>query len=129
MLMWYANLPEETVWYAFRMNPTWANVSWLMLFGHFVAPFFLLMSRHMKRRKPILAFGACWMLAMHWMDLYWIVMPQAFPDRLPFSIVDAALFLGMGGLFAASALRRLSSRALVPQKDPRLAESIRFENI
>jgi hypothetical protein len=129
MLMWYANLPEETVWYAYRMNDTWANVSWLMLFGHFVAPFFLLMSRHLKRRKPVLALGACWMLAMHWMDLYWIVMPQAFPDRLPFSIVDGALFLGMGGLFAAAALGRMSSRALVPQKDPRLAESIRFENI
>ena len=41
MLMWYANLPEETVWYAYRMNDTWANVSWLMLFGHFVAPFSL----------------------------------------------------------------------------------------
>ncbi len=129
MLMWYANLPEETAWYLPRMQGGWASVSWLLLFGHFVAPFLFLMSRHMKRRNATLVVGAVWVLLMHGLDVYWIVMPKWSPSAVPLSLLDASLFAGIGGLFAAVAVRRLTRQPLLPVRDPRLAESLQFENV
>ena len=128
MLMWYANLPEETFWYAARQTGSWTSWSLLLLFGHFLVPFLALMSRNVKRRKPLLVAGASWMLAMQWADVYWLVMPGKSPGVVPLSLMDAAVFLGIGGLFCAAAVRRLGAHALVPVKDPRLAESLGFEN-
>jgi hypothetical protein len=128
MLMWYANLPEETFWYAARQTGSWTGWSLLMLFGHFFVPFAFLMSRSIKRRKALLAAGALWMLFMQWADVYWLVMPAGSAGRVPLSLMDAATFVGVGGIFLAAAVRRLSAHALVPAKDPRLAESLGFEN-
>jgi hypothetical protein len=128
MLMWYANLPEETFWYAARQQGSWVWWSLLLLFGHFLVPFFALMSRNVKRRKPFLLAGACWMLAMQWADIYWLVMPGKSPGVIPLSLMDLAVFLGIGGLFCGMALRRISAHAVVALKDPRLSESLEFEN-
>lgn len=128
MLMWYANLPEETPFYAVRWAGGWKTLSQLLIFGHFIVPFFFLLSRNVKRRVPLLLAGAVWMLAMHLADIYWLVMPGLYPDRVPLSLQDLACLLGVGGVFAAFAVRRLSSHAVAPLKDPRLAESLRFQN-
>jgi hypothetical protein len=128
MLMWYANLPEETFWYAARQQGSWVWWSLLLLFGHFLVPFFALMSRGVKRRKPFLLAGAFWMLAMQWADIYWLVMPGTSPGVVPLSLLDVAFFVGVGGLFCAHALRSLSAHAVVALKDPRLSESLEFEN-
>jgi len=128
MLMWYANLPEETFWYAARQTGSWTSWSLLLLFGHFLVPFLALMSRNAKRRRWFLLTGALWMLAMQWADVYWLVMPAKSPGVIPFSLMDVAVFVGIGGLFFAAAIRRLGAHAVVPVNDPRLAESLGFEN-
>jgi hypothetical protein len=129
MLMWYANLPEETIWYAARQDGSWLWFSLVLLFGHFLVPFLALMSRGVKRRKPWLVLGCVWMLLMQWADVYWLVMPGKSPGKVPLSLMDVAVFLGIGGLFFAAAVRRLGAHPLVALKDPRLAESLGFENI
>jgi len=129
MLMWYANLPEETVWYAARQDGSWLWWSLILLFGHFLVPFLALMSRGVKRRKPLLVAGCGWMLLMQWADVYWLVMPEKSPGMVPLSLMDAAVFLGIGGLFFAAAVRRLGAHPLVALKDPRLSESLEFENV
>jgi MFS family permease len=128
MLMWYANLPEETVWYAARQTGSWTGVSVLVLFGHFFLPFLLLMSRHVKRRKALIAAGAVWMLLMQFLDVYWMVMPSKTPDGFTPSLMDLAAFVGVGGCFFAAAVRRLGAHALVAVRDPRLSEALEFEN-
>lgn len=128
MLMWYANLPEETVWYLPRSTGAWAPVSVVLIVGHFAIPFFFLMSRRMKRNLPTLMAGTVWMLGMQWLDCYWLVMPTFAPKTFPLGLMDLALVAGMGGLFAAAAVRRMSRHALVPVKDPRLGEALQFEN-
>ncbi len=127
MLMWYANLPEETIWYAARQTGSWTALSLVLLFGHFIVPFLALMSRNVKRRKGLLVAGGAWMLLMHWADVYWLVMPEKSPGTIPFSLMDVAVFLGIGGLFFAAAVRRLGAHPLVPVKDPRLSESLGYE--
>lgn len=132
MLTWYANIPEETAWYLRRQEGDWAAVSILLLLGHFAAPFLALISRIPKRRPGVLVVGAVWMLLMHWVDIYWLVMPGtrfAANGRVPLGLIDLAAFLGVGGLFMAATVQRLRTCSLVPERDPRLLESLTFENV
>jgi hypothetical protein len=127
-LIWYANLPEETIWYRARLEGSWEGVSILLMAGHFGVPFFYLMGRDVKRRGWTLAVGGVWLLAMHFVDLYWQVMPTLHPDGVRPSPLDAAAFIAVGGCFVAAAGWLMRRQALVPLRDPRLAESLAFEN-
>lgn len=128
MLIWYANIPEETVWYLERQTGQWTYVSLLLLFGHFLIPFVLLLSRYPKRNKMLLFIAAKWILLMHWCDLYWLIMPQFSPGKIGFHWLHVTTYLGFAGLFIAAILYRLRNISLVPEKDPRLEESQAFEN-
>jgi hypothetical protein len=128
MLIWYADIPEETSWYLTRQTGGWASVSLVLLFGHFVVPFLALLSRAPKRRNSVLVQAALWLLAMHGVDLYYLVAPGTGARALPPHPLYFTLFLAMGGLSIAVAGRRFTGRSLVPEKDPRLEESIAFEN-
>jgi hypothetical protein len=128
-LMWYANLPEETIFYKARLEGSWKMVSILLMAGHFGAPFLYLMGRDVKRRGSTLALGGAWVLAMHFVDLYWQVMPTLHPEGVRVSALDVAGFVTVGGCFVAAATWLLRRQALVPIRDPRLAESLAFENL
>ena len=128
-LMWYANLPEETIWYKARLEGSWLPVSLLLMAGHFVIPFFFLMGRTVKRKGATLAVGGAWLLGMHFVDLYWQVMPTLHPEGLRPSLLDVAALLAVGGCFVAAASWLMRRQALVPLRDPRLAESLAFENV
>ena len=134
LLVWYANIPEETGWYLVRQSGPWVWVSLVLLFGNLLIPFCGLLSRHAKRRKWSLAFWAVWLLAMHWIDLYWLVMPNLSvrastpPTGLPFGVLDICLFLGLGGVYLAGLLHVAGQHLLLPVADPRLEESLAFEN-
>ncbi len=127
-LMWYANLPEETIWYKARLEGSWKAASVLLMVGHFGIPFLYLMGRDVKRRGWTLAIGGVWLLAMHFVDLYWQVMPVLHPEGVRPHILDVAAFLAIGGCFVAAAGWLMRRQALVPLGDPRLAESMAFEN-
>jgi len=128
-LMWYANLPEETVWYKARIEGSWMQVSLLLIAGHFVVPFFYLMGRAVKRKGTTLALGGAWLLIMHFVDLYWQIMPTLHPEGLRPSALDVAAFVAIGGCFVGAASWLMRRQALVPLRDPRLAESLAFENV
>jgi putative effector of murein hydrolase LrgA (UPF0299 family) len=133
LLIWYANIPEETVWYRPRQGDTWwIGISLLLLFGHFVAPLLALMSRGAKRRPYLLVAAAVWLLAMHWLDLYYVVAPRPWVTghaTAPLHATDLLLLLGLGGVFLAVLIWPMSRRSLLAQRDPRLAESLSYENV
>jgi hypothetical protein len=128
MLIWYANLPEETAWFKQRFFGGWGAVSWTLVFGHFVIPFFGLLSRHIKRSKTLLAFWCFWMLAMIYIDMYWLVLPaiNVEPDV---RAMDLLALLGLLSALVAGAAREAGKKNLIPTKDPRLEQSLAFENI
>ena len=128
MLIWYGDIPEETVWFQHRQHHGWGVASLILLFGHFAIPFAGLLSRHAKRRLRLLTFWAVWLLGMHALDLYWIVMPGA-PggDAVP-HLVDGAALLGVGGVWCFAWTRLAARASWVPTGDPRLPESLAFEN-
>ena len=128
-LMWYANLPEETIWYQARLEGSWKAMSIILMAGHFGVPFLYLMGRDVKRRGWTLAVGGAWILAMHYVDLYWQVMPTLHPEGVRPTILDVAAFVAIGGCFVAAAGWLMRRQPLVPLRDPRLAESLAFENV
>ncbi|HVS01782.1 MAG TPA: quinol:cytochrome C oxidoreductase [Thermoanaerobaculia bacterium] len=128
MLIWYANIPEETAFYAHRWHHGWQTLSIALAVGHFGLPFFLLLLRDVKRHRLGLWAAASWLLVMHWLDLYWLVMPALHEDPA-FHLLDPLCLLAVGGLFTATLAALLRRPALVPIQDPRLAESMAFENV
>jgi hypothetical protein len=128
-LIWYGNIPEETIWFRHRMHGSWTAVSLLLAIGHFGIPFFFLMPRSVKRNPRLLAIGAGWMLLMHLVDVHWIVMPSLHDHGVGLSVLDLAALLAVGGAFVAAFGALLRRHALVPLGDPRLPESLGFENI
>ena len=127
-LIWYGNIPEETIFFRHRLVGSWSSVSLLLAAGHFVIPFFFFMPRSIKRRPALLAAGAAWMLAMHAVDVYWLVMPVQRPSGIAFGLADIGAFLAVGGFFAAAVGFRMLGAPLIPVGDPRLPESLSFEN-
>jgi len=132
MLLWYSSIPEEVTWFsrhgATTLFPTaWSYVILAILFGQFLIPFPALLSRHVKRNKYILFFWAVWVLVFHYVDVYWIVMPQfgAFKPAL----MDAGTLLLIGGIFVAGVVVNMSGGNLRPTHDPRLPDALAFTNI
>lgn len=133
MLIWYGNIPEETGWFFRRGCAThepnvWSVVIVLLLVFHFLVPFVALLSRDMKRRTQLLTFWAVWMLVWHWVDLYWLVMPELTTAYLPL-VTEIGVLLGMAAVFAAGLIWWAGDRSLLPVGDPRLAESLAFRNL
>jgi hypothetical protein len=127
-LIWYGNIPEETLWYKHRLHGSWTAVSLLLAVGHFGIPFFFLMSRTIKRNKTTLAMGAAWMLLMHLVDVHWMVMPALHAEGIHLTPLDITTFFAVGGAFVAAFGWLLRRHPLLPVGDPRLPESLTFEN-
>jgi hypothetical protein len=127
-LIWYGNIPEETVWFLHRWDNSWKFASLILLFGHFVIPFFILFPRTPKRNPAVLKFTAIWILIMHLVDLHWMVLPNLYQHGIHPSWIDLATLIGIGGIFLWFFWRRMASGPLVPVGDPYLEESKRFVN-
>ncbi len=140
MLIWYANIPEETYWYQARQSTGWwIFVSLLLLFGHFVIPFLALISRFPKRHPKLLVFGALWMLVAHFVDLYYIVAPDAngwlqtggagpLHSGLLHLVTDIPAVIGIAGIYLSFVVKFAANHSLVPLRDPRLNEALAFHN-
>lgn len=125
LLIWYANIPEETGYFLRRSTVGgWLWVSIFLLVGKFFVPFFLLMRRVAKRNQGLLVLAAIWMLAAHWIDLAWIVQPEFFKEGLKVGWIEVSGFLGFGGVFALLIFAFLSRNNAIAIKDPYLAESL-----
>jgi len=123
MLIWYANLPEETGFIISRTEGTWLPVALLLLIGKFIVPFLALLPRWAKRTPAHLGAVSIWLLIMQYVDLYWLVYPNYFEDKIPLTY-EALIFLGFAGVFLLVVTRFLSRNNLVPLKDPRIQESL-----
>lgn len=127
-LIWYSNIPEETVWFKHRLVGSWGPFSLALALGHFAIPFWYLLSRHVKRAWPTLLLGALWMFGMHYINMYWLIMPNLHHHGVHFDILDVTTFIAVSGIVLGAFGRGLAADPIVPVKDPRLAESLAFEN-
>jgi hypothetical protein len=126
MLIWIANIPEEVPWYILRIDGGWRWVGAFLALFHFLVPFFLLLSRDLKRNPRALSYVAAWLLFVHWVDLYWLVMPHLHPAGPQPWIFDLTAFVGVGGAAVAFTVLRMRGTAAVPVRDPHLEDSLRY---
>ncbi len=123
MLIWYANIPEETTYYLVRAKEGWKCLSIALIVFKFAIPFFVLISRPAKRNEKILITMCVWFLAAQWLDLYWMVFPRFFEHPV-FGWMEVGIFAGFAGLFLLSVGNFLSKNSLVALKDPRIEQAL-----
>lgn len=127
-LIWYANIPEEIGWFMHRAQGGWENIALLLAVGHFALPFWVIMSRHVKRNRFMLGLTAAWMLIMHFVDLYFIVMPTHH-HHLHLHWLDLSTFVGLGGVFLMGFVYWSKRDAIIAHKDPQLTASMGYDNV
>jgi hypothetical protein len=128
LLMWYANIPEETIFFRHRWEGDWRYISLLLVFGQFLLPFLGLMTRAAKRNLSFLAFISVWILVMHFFDLYWIVAPNFKVYEFYLSWIDLIILMAVGGIFVSFFIYLYFKKALAPMNDPKIEASIHLLN-
>jgi hypothetical protein len=126
LLVWIADLPGEVGWVKLRTTGSWGGLATALVALHFVLPFFLLLSRDLKRRPRVLAWMGIWLLAAHYVDIYWLVLPNLHAEFRP-HWQDPASLLFVGGAATLAALLRARREPEMPLRDPRLATGLRYE--
>ena len=133
-LIWYADITEETKFYILRNTDGWNTLSYFLVFGHFVVPFVFLLRQKAKKDLRQVCLAACWILLMHFLDLYWIIIPERGPsiaNELTVSggfLYDLLAFITVGSLIAYVYLRTIGKHSIYPCRDPRLVESAKVLN-
>lgn len=128
ILIWYANLPEETQYYRHRLTGEWLYLALAMPFIRFVIPFFTLLCRPAKRNFGILTFIAIWSVVVEYIDLYWVVMPMYYKNGPQISWLDLATLGATVSICGLVFWSRFKAHKLIPVGDLRLEQSLHFEN-
>jgi hypothetical protein len=124
MLIWYANIPEETIYFKVRMQGAYRSIFFLNLIINFLAPFLLLMTRGAKRNYGTVTMIAVLLLFGHWLDFYQMIMPAVSPNHIPFMLLDLGVAAGFVGLIMFVTARSLTKHSLLARNHPLLKESI-----
>ncbi|HEY2572941.1 MAG TPA: hypothetical protein VGH65_02690, partial [Verrucomicrobiaceae bacterium] len=128
MLIWYANIPEETQYFLARNTASWWNLSVLLVFGRFFGPFAILLLQSIKKHPHQLCWMAGWVIFMQALDMYIIVLPAYHGTGVHPSIWDLISLVAMGSTLAFLYLRAVRRPSLFPVRDPRLVESLKLVN-
>ncbi|MFM8807394.1 MAG: hypothetical protein ACKOJB_00555, partial [Chthoniobacterales bacterium] len=128
MLIWYANIPEETIYFLRRNTGSWNTLNIIMVIGHFFLPFVVLLFQGTKKRPALLCAVAVWILLMHMLDMYIIVLPTYHKAGASPHWLDLVCVLAIGATLAAVFMKRLGDTPLWPLRDPRLKRSINLRN-
>ena len=123
-LIYYANIPEETLWFYHRLEGNWESFTFLLLIGRFVIPFLILLPAASKNNMKLVGIVSAWIVIVHFIELHWIVMPTLHHHGMHFSWIDIATLLGIGGLFMGMFFRQFRKENMVANNDPRLDASM-----
>ncbi len=129
LLIWYSNLPEETVHYLARMQPGWRELFWLNPVVNLAVPFAILLPAARKKRRATLAAACALLLAGHALDLYVLIMPPLLGSRPVLDILQLLVFAGLAAAFVLTFQRAWAAAPETPRRDPYLEESLHFEGV
>jgi hypothetical protein len=119
LVIYSGNLPQEIGWYLHRIAGDWKLIVWFLFLFHFLIPFFLLLSRDLKRNVPALTAIAGVIFFAHIVNTYWLVAPSFNQTGIRLHWLDFAAPVGVGGIWMAAFTKRLKSRPLLVRNDPR----------
>ncbi|WP_437901573.1 hypothetical protein [Sorangium sp. So ce124] len=129
LLIWIGNKPAEVEFYVLRSHGPWAVMSVVLVLTRFVIPFVILLNYRIKRRPAWLSAVAAWIFVAHYLDMHWLVAPEAPGARAPFHWLDAAALLAVVGSCVAFTVLRARGKPLVPVNDPALPAAFRYESV
>lgn len=125
MLMWYANLPEESFWFIMRWKNGWQYVSVVLIIAQFWGPFFMLLSQDAKMNLKRLKLVSIWLLLAHLLDLYWLVMPT-YATGVTISWTLIGIPVLTAGLIILTLAWKMKRHNLLPVGDPKLQRGLDF---
>ena len=128
MLIWYGNLPEETIYYFNRIQQ-YEGLFMLNVVLNFGLPFILLLDRSMRRRWTPLFAAALIVMAGQWIDHYLLVVPGIAGGAGRVGLANIGITIGFAGLFLWIVFYALSKANLLPENHPNLKEGFHYENI
>ena len=126
IVVWSGDVPAEAAWYVARYHGFPAAAGLLLVFGHFVLPFVVLLLSSVRRSGFVLAILGGWLLLMHWLDCYWLVVPSVAPSAVPPWWLQLGALLFVGGAAILCALWRAAGIPAVPRSDARLQASLHY---
>jgi len=127
MLIWYANIPEETIYFRLRNTESWWYLSQALVVCRFFLPFPVLLFQMIKKNRVII-WVAWWILAMQVLDMYVIVLPALHRTGFSPSIFDLFAFVGIGGILGWLFFKHIVQSYVFPTRDPRLLASLKYSN-
>ena len=134
------NITEETKFSILRNTDGWYYVSIFLVLGHFGVPFLFLLRQQAKKDLRQVCAICCWILFMHMVDIYWLVIPERGPSLTADAIggpsltvkgtflFDVLAIVTIGCTIAFIFLRTMGKHSIYPCRDPRLQESIDLRN-
>lgn len=129
-LIWYANIPEETSYFIRRNTEGWNVLSTMLVVCHFFIPFLLLLWQPAKRNLSYMRGVAIYVLCVHALDHYIIVLPALHWSGVEFRslFTDLAAVVLIASTLIFFFLKNLTKFPLYPLRDPRLKQSLNLKN-
>lgn len=124
LLIYYADIPEETLWYYYRFEGSWIFLAYLFLIGRFAIPFVLLVGKKAKTNYKLLTAVSIWIIVLQFLEMFWIVMPILHEGSFSIHWLDFTLLLAFSGLSAGLFFRQFGKHSMIPKNDPLLTESL-----
>jgi hypothetical protein len=126
MLIWYANIGEEVIYFQERII-NFKFLYFTMFLVNFALPMLMLMSREAKRHSGILTLVGLVILVFHWVDVFMMVAPGSIGSHASISFLEIGMFLAFAGVFIYVVMNSLTKAPLTPVNHPFLDESIHHE--
>jgi hypothetical protein len=131
LLIWYANIPEETFWFVDRWQGVWAYLSIILIVVKFAVPYALLLSQPSKSNPKRLKFAAVWIIVAQIYDLYWLVMPtyskhHHTQDTAYFGWMELAIPLLIAGMLILVFNLAAKKKNLIAVNDPKIKSGLEF---
>ncbi len=126
LLIWYANLPEETYWFLNRWEGSWMYVTVVLIIVHFVIPYSGLLSQQSKMNPKRLLWMSAWIVFAHLIDLYWLIMPTYSKEGFVFGWMELGFPILGVGLIILIFTAKAKKENIVPIGDPKLKRGIDF---
>jgi hypothetical protein len=126
LIIWIADIPAEATWYVARGTGGWGAIALILLGGEFALPFVLLLARPIKRSPQALAIVGAWILLIHVLDIYWLVIPALHPGAIHLHWTDFTALIAVAGLVAATGAWRMRGISWIPLGDPDLDTAVTY---
>jgi hypothetical protein len=124
MLIWYANIPEETVYFKLRQQGPYSVIFYSNFILNFVGPILILMARPSKRNYFTVTFMAMIIIFGHWLDYYQMIMPGPLGEHWHINWYEIGIFMGFAGILILTVSRILAKSSLIPANNILLKETV-----